>query len=276
MDPDDLAFWYPLLVDTKVLTPATHFLKTPDLVPKLVGEEEIPGYARFLGILAKFGDRVGWPCVLRTGFGVNRHNWLYTGLVQRSDDLDNHVHALAYWSRRCGLPASTWAVRQYVPVSNSFHAFRGTPIGREFRVFVRNGEVQCFHPYWPMMALEIGKPDAHDWVQRYATISELGPNERRVMLHLSAHVSRSIPGEWAIDWAQLEDGRWVCMDMNTAGLAWHWPGCAHHPDDPHKQMAASISPTSYQIRHDAKEDLQVVLELERCLEQDGVIVAVKQ
>lgn len=226
----DLAEWYPLLVTAGIPTPATEIVRTElDLTPLLDGEEPA-GFAAFLASLAAAAERIGYPVFLRTGYGSGKHDWLKTCLVPTSEDLSQHVFALLEWSNLVdlfGLPTDTWVVRELLATEAAFTAFRGMPITRERRYFVRDDEILGYHPYWPPET--INSPSAPDWRTRLEALNEMSPEEVATLSELARRVSRAVPGAWSVDFLWVPSRGWLCIDMAHAEASFCW---TEHPNAP--------------------------------------------
>lgn len=218
-DVNDLAYWFPLIQEGGLPVPKTRIVTTDvELVDLLDGRMPV-GYEAFFSDLGNAARNIGYPCFLRTGHGSGKHEWSDTCYLTDPNDLGTHVYALIEWSHlvdMMGLPHQTWVVRQLIPTRYLFRcqAWRGFPVTREFRVFVKDGAVEAIYPYWPPTAVEQGQPDAVNWRVLLAMASELASYERETLTMLAEKASAAVGGGyWSVDFLRALDDRWWLTDM---------------------------------------------------------------
>ena len=177
---------------------------------------------------------LGWPekpVFLRTDQASAKHSYLDTcfldsGTTER--DLARHLYRLIDGNFCVGLTPQAIVVREYLRLDAPFTAWRGLPIARERRYFVRDGEVLCHHPYWPPEALESlgANPSIPNWRQELARLNEEPPPEVNLLSSMAADVGKALPGYWSIDFAMDVCGVWWLIDMAAGKASWH-PECPH-------------------------------------------------
>ena len=228
-------------------------------------------YWEFLAVVMAAGRAVGFPFVLRTGLACAKHHWASAALVAAPNEIDARLRATQAWCDRAGLPVRTWAVRQYLPpAAGAFAVYDGLPVGREYRVFARDGLPLCVHPLWPRAAVDAGRPADPQWPAAYDALTDLRPDtDRRVLLTLGRRAAALLPGDWAIDLMAVEDGRWVAHSAAPARTAWHSPDCPHHPARTGAAAEPPLPERAYGIDPDRKADLPLLWLLDQCLEGDG-------
>lgn len=227
-DPNDMAFWWPVLERTGVPVPRTELLATGVELVALLDGTMPAGYDGFLDALAAAAGRVGFPCFLRTGHTSHKHGWKRTCFLETPGDLPAHVVALVEFSELVdflGLPTRTWAVREFLSLEHSFTAFDGMPVAREFRCFFRGGDAGplCVHPYWPEGA--IANPSRPDWRECLARANGLDARAHADLLRVVAGVAPHFRGSWSLDVARSTQGLWYAIDMAEMDRSFHWPGC---------------------------------------------------
>lgn len=185
----------------------------------------------------------GYPVFLRTDQMSGKHSWDRTCYVESADVMYRHVMALVeenYMADMVGeaLP-SGFAVREFLDLDWSFRAFGGNmPIATEARTFLRNGEIECIHPYWPPESIEewaarvnrfMHVPD--DWrdalEHQYAKIERDMDTIRAVVLKVAAVMD----GWWSCDVALGRNGMWYLIDMAPGAASYHWSSCKYAPMD---------------------------------------------
>ena len=228
IDKTCLSYWYPILEASGTPTPKTVIIPALiDLSPLLDGETP-DGFDGLVAAVRSACADVGYPAFLRTGFGSGKHSWNETCFVRNEIGVPSHIAALVEWGAcvdMLGLPTSVWAVREFLRLRHSFTAFDGMPVADEYRFFVRDGAIQCAHPYWPPDSIR--DPSSSEWRERLAA-----HNDAPIPVELTALVERhakAFDGAWSFDWACTKDGRWVAIDMADAARSFHWPGCEHAP-----------------------------------------------
>lgn len=222
-----LSYWFPLIQAAGLPVPRTEIVETDCELLRLVDGVNPDGYREFLKMLELAAMRIGYPCFLRTGQTSNKHQWQDSCHLLQERDLGRHVFNLVEFSAICdfmGLPSNVWVVREMISTTPAFHAFRGMPIVREFRVFTKDYNPICLHPYWPSRAIR--QPSVSDWLGRLAVMSELDEwtaGALRVMAVEAATATGH--GDWSVDFLEDNDGNWWLTDMAEADRSWHWPGC---------------------------------------------------
>lgn len=234
-DRNCLSYWFPKVVAAGLPVPKTRILSFEgDLLQMLDGNPDAGTLEKFnqfihgLHALARY-DLGGVPVFLRTGHTSGKHRWDQTCYVTDLDRLPHHVMALVEHSACAdlfGLPTKVWAVRKFLQLKSAFTAFRqGMPIAREFRFFVEDGRVVCWHPYWPAGAIENGRPSDPDWRKMLEVMNELGERRRGVLGELIARFQGVLDGAWSVDFAEDVHDEWWLIDMAQARESWHWPDC---------------------------------------------------
>lgn len=228
-----LSYWLPKFQDARLPTPRTQIVETAvDLLQILDGKKP-DGFDDFVAMLKDSGDEMGWPIFLRAGQGSGKHEWKNTCCVAEPDDLPTHVYNLVEWSCMfLGLPCNVWAVRELLQLESSFTAFRGFPVNKERRYFVKNGEIVCKHFYWPTKAVEEGRPKDPDWREKLQRLNETSAEDEAELEHLAVRASQALSGAWSVDFAKDKSGKWWLLDAALAGCSFHWEGCEHANDFP--------------------------------------------
>ena len=137
-----------------------------------------------------YANKIGYPLFLRTDHISGKHCWLDTCYVKDENKLIGNVWELLCESATAGplgLPVGALVFREYLNLDSGFEAFNHMPIAKERRYFVRDGVVECHHPYWPEPAIR-GWGDCElvpDWRSRLAMINYESSDEIRILSKLA-------------------------------------------------------------------------------------------
>ena len=223
-----LSYWFPRIQAAGLPVPRTEIVRTECELLRLVDGTTPPGYHTFIQTMQQAaGQMGGFPCFLRTGQTSGKHDWKHTCYVAAAKDLGQHVFNLVEFSECCcleGLPYDVWVVRELIDTRPAFVAFSGMPIAREFRIFTRDNEPVCIHPYWPKDTIQ--RPTTDDWVERLAEMSEIDEATAGRLKAMARTASLATDyGDWSVDFLEDVDGNWWLIDMAEAAGSWHWPDC---------------------------------------------------
>jgi hypothetical protein len=220
-EPTNLAYWFPKLEAAGVPVPRTILVHTDADLAYLLDGQEPPGYADFHAALKAAVEEIGTPCFLRTGYISGKHEWERTCYLDFPEDMWWHVQALVEESALVdimGLPTNDWAVRELIKTAPLFRCRRyaNFPVTREFRVFIRDDEIEHVQPYWPPDAVEEGKPDRDDWRELLAAAANEEDIEKDGFgpYTLAGWACGAVGGGyWSVDCLQDRDGKWWVTDM---------------------------------------------------------------
>ena len=229
-----LSYWFPKIKAAGLPVPRTEIIAIPDDTYRelrCILDGQWPESATgFLVELVQAIEAIGKPCFLRTGQVSGKHNWKHTCYLSDPTAIRQHVYNLAEWSECAGfmgLPWNVWCVRELLPTEPVITCDRygGMPVAKEFRVFVRNGQVACRHPYWPRDALAKGMSQLPtDLDSRYEQLCHLSQDEALEVDMLALRAGEAVTGAWSIDILKTASG-WYVIDMACAEESFHWPGC---------------------------------------------------
>jgi hypothetical protein len=228
-----LSNWFPKIEAAGLPVPKTVVLSMPAEAQKVIWAafdgEDSPDRAELDVFIARLGDAcdsIGYPAFLRTGLISGKHSWKRTCFVTDRANLRGHVGELAEFSECAdflGLNWNIWVVREYLPVRPVAlcRAYGDMPVCKEFRFFVDEGKVRCWHPYWPLHALERGRPD-RDF--DFAALCNLEDVDLLELTALAERAGKAVGGSWSIDILDTARG-WFVTDMAEANKSFHWEGC---------------------------------------------------
>jgi hypothetical protein len=231
-----LSYWYPKLLAAGLPVPRTEIVRpsreVQDNMVRMVCGEEVSEECLwpFQGELEAAVKRIGLPVFLRTGQGSGKHEWDDCCNLRNANLLVSHIFNLVQWSEcvdMIGLPVDVWAVREFLPTMPLMIAGRygNMPVCREFRFFVNDGVVQCWHPYWPEDSLRDGMshfPASFD--ELYRKLCHMNKSEDGILGRLASQAGLAVGGKWSVDILETERG-WFVTDMALAHRSFHWPDC---------------------------------------------------
>lgn len=236
-----MSYWFPKLHETKVPTPSTVMVdigkKDPNFVKAMrklfwmeePTKEDQKSYANFRFVLEYMARSIGgYPFFLRTGHASHKHSWKETCYVTSEENLMANAQAIAEYSimanMKEGLPINVWVARQLLETNPAFEAFNGMPITKEMRFFIRDGKIECYHPYWPEKAID-GHTRDENWKLKLDAMNSVDENDLKLLKDLTLQVASAFEGYWSLDWLKAADGRWYAIDMATGEDSYHFPGC---------------------------------------------------
>jgi hypothetical protein len=229
MDLTRLSYWFPKLEQAGVPVPRTTIINADEKELRSIYEsfEQKNVVAETLIDRIKVAaDGYDYPCFLRTDHFSGKHNWNNACCIQSPQDIPKHVVEIAYFWECVNMlapPVDVWVVREFLPTIpyGVCEKYGNMPICKEFRFFVNDGEIKCFHPYWPIKALEEGGAKysgAFDY-DAFCT-----PDNECELRELASAAGKAVGGEWSVDLLETRSG-WYITDMAEAHKSYHWEGC---------------------------------------------------
>ena len=228
---NSMLYWFPFVQRSGVSHPRTLIVKVePSALWAMLDGRDGFGDASKKA-LVEAGRKIGYPLFLRTDQLAGKHSWVDTCYVPSEDVLFQHIYELVE-THGCviGVPDPQALVfRELLPLESSFTAFRGMPVARERRYFIKDNRVVCHHAYWIPDAVEKGWSDPPlppDWRARLAELNEETEAEVQELTLMAEKLE--IPGAWSVDFARLDDPQplppfWVLLDMALAAVSYHPP-----------------------------------------------------
>lgn len=229
-DPSNcISYWLPILRSCGVKMPETIIEKADNSIINILDGKESKRFDNLISRLQKAGDKVGYPCFLRSGHTSHKHGWKDSCCVVKRENMGRHVVDIMEFACCCdmmGLPYDVWAIRELLPLKTSFTAFYGNmPINKERRYFINDGKMICHHPYWPEFVFEDQRKLPDDWREQLAELNDESEIEIKLLTILSGSVADKFPGYWSVDWAMTTDGGWYAIDMAMGKRSFHWSDC---------------------------------------------------
>ncbi|SMB97817.1 hypothetical protein SAMN00808754_1962 [Thermanaeromonas toyohensis ToBE] len=226
--------------DTRVPKPETIIVETgyrPLL--KMLDGEPLPEDIKARIIDAT--EQLGYPLFVRTDMASGKHDWQNSCYVASSAKLWSNIYRVVEFNEIAdilGLQPEALVFRKYIPLEAAFKAFYGRmPVAKERRYFVRDGKVECHHPYWVAEAigewwyrvndLAVKYPDKigllpENWPSILAELNRETPEEVELLTAYAEEIGRAIgEGYWSVDFAKGQDGVWYFIDMAEGEQSWH-------------------------------------------------------
>ncbi len=225
-----MLYWWPQIKDLPIPQPKTIVLPVPILVLAAAVDGDISGLLPFIPQFDAAAEEFGYPVFVRTDHLSAKHQYESTCFVPSPDELLRHIGALVEMNFAIFGPGpSALVFREYISLASAFTAFEGLPIAPERRYFVRDGEVECHHPYWPADAIR--RPSTADWRAWLDWMNEENDEEIALLLGYAEQVGSRLPGYWSVDFALASGERWFLIDCAEGEKSWHPGECAYANDE---------------------------------------------
>ena len=211
-------FWLPRIHMTGVPTPRTRVVSVdagammeylrnpgcPSVIDDMVAE------------LVQAGDDFGWPLFIRSDYTAAYHRWQDTCYVSSEEHLPLNIRAIYEECVLRGYPIYNLYAREFL-LLDSYESDRdGRPYGREYRIGIRDGQVESFSRARDNDLLWTNNTAATiNNIERLATIP---PHERDYIVNLAIRACQNLFGNWLIDVAKLVDGGWAVIDAERGDL----------------------------------------------------------
>jgi hypothetical protein len=261
-DLNSIFTWYPLIKDV-VPTPDTtlipqykkygaakdHPFKSLDDALLYKKPSTDPGMRYLVNEACRAAHLYGYPVFIKSDQLANKHDWIDSCFVTSDEQMEAGIKNIVEFTMMLmmGPDFRGLAVRRFIELDWKFHAFNGMPVAREFRFFIKNGDVQCWHPYWFPAALR--NIDDEDWMPKLREIQKLSSGEHSMLVTLCKQISHAVEplgakdNYWSIDWCQSKEGalqnpdgsysggRWYMTDMATGENSFHYTSCEFAPPE---------------------------------------------
>ena len=226
----NLVYWFPILKRIRMRVPRTSIIYAGDIdLEKFLDNKKPKKLDLFLNRIDLTLKEYNLPIFLRTGMLSNKHSWKNSCFLKDRKNLVNHIANLvetSFMANIAGPPFdySFWVIREMLKTEPIFTFFSGEmPITKEFRFFINNGEIQCYHPYWPAEAFN--NKLTKEQKQELKKIQKLNEDEEKELIAMTKYIAKFFKGYWSIDFLKTKNGDWYCIDMATGKRSYHWPTC---------------------------------------------------
>lgn len=227
-----MGYWWPLVKDIAVPKPATKIIPLTkdasmafvyyfDADPKALDELE-----KALEVVRNEAKVFGFPVFMRTDLVSGKHDWENSCFVASENNINRCIAGLAESNSCAEVVPEAVVLREYIPLECAFTAFFGNmPVAKERRYFVRNGKVQCHHPYWPEDAIVFFKDnEPNNWREKLTELNKETDEEITLLTGYAEKLASVLNDYWSLDFAKGKDGVWYFIDAARGELSWHPKG----------------------------------------------------
>jgi len=228
MDKNSLLYWYPKIKTLDIPIPKTEIVEVEDdpfyFSNFVEGNNNLEKYN--VEIFKK-AELIGFPLFMRTDLASGKHDWKNSCYVEKKEKLMKNLRGViefSFMAHIIGLSINAIVFREYIELEAEFTAFWGElPIAKERRYFIKDGDIQCHHPYWPHDA--ILRPSREDWEVILTQLNTESEEEVALLSDYAKRVASVLKGYWSVDFAHAKDGRWILIDMALGAESFHLKGC---------------------------------------------------
>lgn len=228
---NSMFYWYPIIQRCNIQSPKTILLPFKGQLDWAIFDgEKSETYSAYIKLLENEAEKIGYPLFLRTDETSNKFEWGNSCYVESKEKLyGNLLSILEMIEMSFGIGFRGVALREFLNLETSFTSHRGMPVAKEFRLFVRNGKLECLHPYWPKVS--IVKPSVANWQEEIDKLRILSPDDLNAILKELAKFNDELPEWWSIDFCKTVNGEWYLTDMAIGEQSYHWATCEHAPKE---------------------------------------------
>lgn len=225
-------FWWPLIRDLDIPKPKTVMIewKVEESPFEILDGKTTVAMSEFIAEIKAAADGLGYPFFLRSDEVSNKHEWGRSCYVESGDRIAQNLSSiLELTAMEFGIGFRGVAVREFLDLDSRFTSHNGMPVAAERRYFVKDGIIECFHPYWPPAA--ISRPSVRDWKERLEELQTQSAGEFALLKRHAEKVCRAAGGHWSIDFCRHRNGTWYLTDMAPGELSYHWATCPNAPKE---------------------------------------------
>ena len=233
-DKNSMFYWYPIVQKCGILSPKTILVPFKGkLEYKIFDGKKSKAFGIFVSRLEIEADKIGYPLFMRTDETSNKHEWKASCYVESKEQIHGHLlNILEMIEMSMGLGFKGVALREFLQLETTFTSHNGMPVAKEFRLFVRNGKLECLHPYWPKASIHTKEPD---WEKKIDQLRILTIDDLNAILKQLNKFGAELPEYWSVDFCKTTKGEWYLTDMAVGKDSYHWSTCEYAQ----KEMLAS-------------------------------------
>lgn len=234
---NSMSYWWPKIRDLAVNQPHTIRIDiNRKAAYSALMDHEYNDWAketlkRLEQLLQLKADMFGYPVFMRTSEVSGKHHWEDTCFVANRDIIIKNFWTLLEENYLAidRIPDAIF-LRQFIPMESYFTAwYHNFPVNKEVRTFIRDGRIECQHPYWPKGAMEQGKPSDPDWESKFEKLRNITPMDAGEINGIVDQVRKVFNEDWwSVDCSKGKDGKWYLIDMALGVVSAHFD-CEHIP-----------------------------------------------
>lgn len=240
MNLNSLYVWYP---KTKNImpTPKTIFIKQKrsfNSFDALFDNRADPEMNRMVAEAKQAAQKLGYPVFLRSSHLSNKHEWKNSCYATSDQSLEDGMYnILEFTLMGFGIAFDGYVVREFLTLPHELTAFKGMPVSKEFRFFIKNGEVICYHPYWFPACMTYGLSDEKNWLAKLRKIQAITPAEKNYLTEMALKISKAVEpigapdNYWSVDFCWTEEYGWTLTDMALGPESYHYNTCKNTPEE---------------------------------------------
>jgi hypothetical protein len=205
-NPTAFEFWYPKVEGLAPTPKSAVFRISPSALWQMIepvaeNKRHEQEYKEVADAISGFSNVIGVPFFLKRGNFSAKHSWKDACFVDSSDteNIIRHMVEIATDAELCDCaPEYCFVARALIPTKCAFKAFWGKmPVTKERRYFIRDGQVEFHHPYWPPDSIETEydlHTDEPNWKALLAEVNRETPEEVEHLSQQSRKVASVLPG----------------------------------------------------------------------------------
>ena len=195
---------------------------------------------------------IGYPVFIRNNVMSAKHSWNRSCYVTDPDKLFANICQISEETIMASmfeeLKVDAMFFREFLQLETTgFTAFSGhMPINKEVRCFIRDGNIECTHPYWfeqvfekefedEVSLIEIAGKDKfksqipNDWRDKLVKTNKLTYDDMESIRQHLVKICRVFTKDyWSVDFTKGLDGIWYLIDMARGEISQHYPDCNHY------------------------------------------------
>ena len=248
-----MSYWWPKIKDLDVPQPRTIRVPVEEKpMIDLIDGGPIPN----LGEMELAVKDIGSPTFVRNNVTSGKHDWKDSCFLDNPDELPRRVYGVTDYTLMATMgeiKIDAMFFREFIPLEHvGFSCFPGRmPISKEVRCFVRNGALECRHPYWfdgvfekeeemetaarrhrkEMGMDDMGSDDPlpADWRAKLKKANRLTADDNDAIMSHLFKIMPHFDGYWSVDFVKGIDGEWYLIDMARGEVSYHYEDCDHAP-----------------------------------------------
>jgi len=229
---NSMFYWWPLVKGLPINTPETIMIPLEGEIDfHVIDGKPDPVFDCMVDKAIQAAEKLGYPVFVRSDELSNKFEWEDSCYVTKSEDMGKHIcNILEATAMSMGPRFNGVAVREFLHLDWKFKAMYGKmPVAREFRMFVQDGKLKCWHPYWPPASIE--EPTIEDWREVLKEMQTPTEGELQILTKLAETIGEAVGGYWSVDLCQTKDSSWYLTDMALGPDSYHWATCQNASPD---------------------------------------------